>query len=89
MVVKFGVDALPSRIKNFLLSRISTRPAIPGVYHVTGLTHCLRKLWYRIKHPEECGFSLESCYHIFRGFSVFVDHDVVSNGENPATFDIQ
>lgn len=67
MVVKFGVDALPNRLKDFLLSQINIRPALPSVYHITGLTHCLRKLWYRIKFPEECGFSLESCYHIFRG----------------------
>ena len=67
MKVIVGVEALPKRIKEYLVSQLNYRPSIPRVYHISSLTGCLRKYYYRIMHPDECGFNLESSFHIFRG----------------------
>jgi len=62
-----GIDALPKRIKEHLISQLNFRPSIPRVYHISSLTGCLRKYYYRITHPDQNTFSLESSFHIFRG----------------------
>lgn len=65
--VSVGVEYLPRRMKEFLLSQVKTRPRVPKVHHITALTGCLRKSFYRGKYPESNSFSLESCLNIFRG----------------------
>lgn len=67
MTVKVGFENLPVNIIHHLQDAITVRPAQPHVYHVTELTTCLRKVWYKRTHPERVEWSVRSLWNVYRG----------------------
>ena len=69
MTIKVGFENLPTPITIHLQDAVTTRPAQPHVYHVTELTGCLRKAWYRRVYPERVEWTLRSLWNIYRGIT--------------------
>jgi len=62
-----GFEFLPKQIVDYLQRSLNARPPIPHVYHVTQLTYCLKKEYYKRKYPELNGFNISSQYNILNG----------------------
>jgi len=61
-----GLEYLPAPIVQYLRNSVRDRPKVPHLYHVTDLLYCLRKAYFRRKHPNGAK-GVKSLWNIVRG----------------------
>lgn len=66
-MIKSGYDLLPVPIVQLLKNSGSSRPVLPGVYHVSDLVYCLYKDYYKRTTDIRKDIDTSGLLNIFRG----------------------